>query len=234
MGRAGRLDCPPKQEKAMKIVVTQTVPGGIPARRAQVLVRELTEADREQMVAHFISLDEDDRLLRFGQFVPDRVIRNYVEGIDFSIDTVFGVVDDQLQLLGVGHLAYLPEAAEVRTAELGVSVLAGGRGRGIGSALFERAAMRGRNSQVTSLYMHCLSRNATMMHIAKKAGMKINFAYGEADAYLTLPPADQSSVMTEMLNEQAAVFDYAIKRQARRAARFLTAFLPKGADAAAA
>ena len=42
------------------------------------------------------------------------------------------------------------------------------------------------------LYMHCLSRNSTMMHIAKKSGMKIEYAYGEADAYLSLTPADQS------------------------------------------
>jgi RimJ/RimL family protein N-acetyltransferase len=203
-----------------------------PAGRRPALVRELTSNDRDRLTAHFTSLGEDDRLLRFGQFVPDRVIQNYVAGIDFSIDTVFGVFDEQLVLVGVGHLAYLPQEGDERTAELGVSVLASGRGRGIGSALFERAAMRGRNSRVTSLYMHCLSRNAVMMHIAKKAGMKINFAYGEADAYLTLPPADQSSVMTEMLNEQAAVFDYAVKRQARHASQLFHAFLPTGAVAA--
>ncbi|MDR1279802.1 MAG: tRNA (adenosine(37)-N6)-threonylcarbamoyltransferase complex ATPase subunit type 1 TsaE, partial [Opitutaceae bacterium] len=41
------------------------------------------------------------------------------------------------------------------------------RGLGIGSKLFERAAIRSRNTQVTTLYIHCLSRNATMMHIAR-------------------------------------------------------------------
>ena len=70
-----------------------------------------------------------------------------------------------------------------------------------------------------------------MMHIAKKAGMKIEYAYGEADAYLTLPPADQTSIITEMLQEQAAVFDYALKRQARRASRLLETFMPATAAA---
>jgi hypothetical protein len=79
--------------------------------------------------------------------------------------------------------------------------------------------------------MHCLSRNSTMMHIAKKSGMKIEYAYGEADAYLSLTPADQSSIMTEMLQEQAAVFDYAVKRQARRTSQMFQAFMPT-ADAA--
>ncbi len=49
--------------------------------------------------------------------------------------------------------------------------------------------------------------------------MKIEYAYGEANAYLSLTPADQTSIMAEMLQEQAAVFDYAIKRQAHRASQ---------------
>lgn len=201
------------------------------AGRAHALVRELTAVDRERLQTHFLALDEDDRLLRFGQIVPDHVIENYVRSIDFTRDTVFGVFDNQLQLVGVGHLAYLPAEGDKRTAEFGVSVLESVRGQGIGSKLFERAAMRSRNTHVTMLYMHCLSRNSTMMHIAKKAGMKIEYAYGEADAYLTLPPADQSSIITEMLQEQAAVFDYALKRQARQASRIFESFLPTAAAA---
>ncbi|WP_060857800.1 GNAT family N-acetyltransferase [Caballeronia sordidicola] len=201
------------------------------AGRTPVLVRELSSADRERLLTHFLALDEDDRLLRFGQIVPDRVIENYVANIDFSRDTVFGVFDETLSLVGVGHLAYLPAEGDKRTAEFGVSVLESARGRGVGSRLFERAAIRSRNTHVSMLYMHCLSRNSTMMHIAKKSGMKIEYAYGEADAYLSLTPADQSSIIAEMMQEQAAVFDYAIKRQARRASQMFQAFMPT-ADAA--
>jgi RimJ/RimL family protein N-acetyltransferase len=202
-----------------------------PAGRSPVLVRELSSIDRERLLTHFLALDEDDRLLRFGQIVPDHVIENYVGNIDFSRDTVFGVFDEQLNLVGVSHLAYLPAEGDKRTAEFGVSVLESARGRGVGSRLFERAAIRSRNTHVSMLYMHCLSRNSTMMHIAKKSGMKIEYAYGEADAYLSLTPADQGSILTEMLQEQAAVFDYAVKRQARRASQMFQAFMPT-ADAA--
>ena len=194
-------------------------------------MRELASNDRDRLLAHFLALDEDDRLLRFGQIVPDRVIENYVANIDFSRDTVFGVFDEQLNLVGVGHLAYLPAEGDKRTAEFGVSVLESARGKGVGSRLFERAAIRSRNTHVSTLYMHCLSRNSTMMHIAKKSGMKIEYAYGEADAYLSLTPADQSSIIAEMLQEQAAVFDYAVKRQARRTSQMFQAFMPT-ADAA--
>lgn len=204
----------------------ETVDRLLPIGRAPALVRELTSIDRERLLAHFLALGEDDRLLRFGQVVPDHVIENYVRTLDFSRDTVFGVFDQQLQLVGVGHLAYLPAEGDKRTAEFGVSVTESARGQGIGTRLFERAAIRSRNTHVTTLYMHCLSRNSTMMHIAKKAGMKIEYAYGEADAYLTLPPADQTSIIAEMLQEQAAAFDYALKRQARQASKIIESILP--------
>jgi len=193
---------------------------------APVLVRELASKDREQLLTHFLALDGEDRLLRFGQMVPDHVIENYVRTIDFGRDTVFGVFDRELALIGVGHLAYLPAEGDKRTAEFGVSVLECARGNGVGSKLFERAAIRSRNTHVTMLYMHCLSRNATMMHIAKKSGMRIEYAYGEADAYLSLPPADHSTIIAEMLQEQAAVFDYALKRQARRTSQIFESLMP--------
>ncbi|WP_028203440.1 GNAT family N-acetyltransferase [Paraburkholderia nodosa] len=198
---------------------------------APVMVRVLTSADRERLLAHFLTLDSDDRLLRFGQAAPDHVIEKYVRSMDFTRDTVFGVFNHQLQLVGVGHLAYLPADGNGRTAEFGVSVLESARGQGIGSKLFERAAIRSRNTHVTTLYMHCLSRNSTMMHIAKKSGMKIEYAYGEADAYLSLEPADQSSIIAEMLQEQAAVFDYALKRQARQASKLMESILPQAVAA---
>ncbi|WP_186203745.1 GNAT family N-acetyltransferase [Burkholderia gladioli] len=196
--------------------------------QAPVLVRELASTDREQMLTHFMALDDEDRLLRFGQIVPNHVIENYVRTIDFGRDTVFGVFDAALELVGVGHLAYLPDEGDKRTAEFGVSVLESARGQGVGTRLFERAAIRSRNTHVSTLYMHCLSRNVTMMHIAKKSGMRIEYACGEADAYLSLPPADHSTIIAEMLQEQAAVFDYAMKRQARRATQMFESMLPAG------
>jgi RimJ/RimL family protein N-acetyltransferase len=193
---------------------------------APVLVRELSSNDRERLLAHFLGLGEDDRLLRFGQFVPDHVIENYVRTLDFDRDTVFGVFNRELALIGVAHLAYLSSESGERTAELGVSVVESARGQGIGTKLFERAAIRSRNTHVTTLYMHCLSRNKTMMHIARKAGMRIERAYGECDAYLSLAPADQSSILKEMLEEQAAAFDYALKRQAQQTSTLLESLLP--------
>jgi len=197
--------------------------------RPAVLVKELGKRDRRRMLKHFLALDTNDRLLRFGTVLPDEQIHAYVNKIDFSRDIVFGVFSNVFQLVGVGHLAFGPaepgraaNTSKERVAEFGVSVSSSARGQGVGTRLFQRASIHCRNSDIDTLYMQCLSTNRTMMHIAKKAGMEIKREYGEADAYLHLPPPSPGSVMREALDEQLAVIDYTVKANARAAVKWFT------------
>ena len=210
-------------------------PGGLGRRpdggknRRAVLVKQLAERDRRRMLKHFLGLDDSDRLLRFGSYLPDEQVQAYVERIDFSRDTVYGVYNRLFKLVAVGHLAFAPKqkvpaggarTTKARIAEFGVSVSASARGMGIGSKLFERAAIHCRNSDVDTLYMHCLASNQTMMHIAKKAGMEIQRDHGEADAYLRLLPANPASMLQEAIEEQVATLDYNFKANKRFAVKF--------------
>ncbi|MET3131846.1 RimJ/RimL family protein N-acetyltransferase [Oxalobacteraceae bacterium GrIS 1.11] len=198
--------------------------------RPTVLVKQLYERDRRRMVKHFLALEKSDRLLRFGSQLPDELVAAYVNRIDFTRDIVYGVYNRVFQLVAVGHLAFAPKeksparnavTSKDRVAEFGVSVARSTRGMGIGSKMFERAAIHCRNNDVDTLYMHCLSSNQTMMHIAKKAGMKILRDYGEADAYLQLPPPNPASVLQEAVEEQFATLDYTLKANARAAVKWL-------------
>ncbi|MBS0308058.1 MAG: GNAT family N-acetyltransferase [Proteobacteria bacterium] len=202
-----------------------SAPSSVPVR-----IKELAERDRRALLLHFLALDEETRQLRFGSPLPDEQVTRYVQRINFSRDAVFGVYDDSMRLLGVGHLAYLPCDAlngadkntdKNRVAEFGVSVLAAARGKGIGSKLFERAAMHCRNENIDTLYVHCLSSNRVMLHIAIKAGMQVQRDHGEADACLKLPPPDPASVLREAVDEQVATFDYAYKRNTHAISQWL-------------
>jgi RimJ/RimL family protein N-acetyltransferase len=198
--------------------------------RPTIRVKEVPERDRRRLLMHFLELNDSDRLLRFGTVLPDELITRYVQHLDFSRDTVLGVYDARLRLVGVGHLAFAPREArpviasatvKERIAEFGVSVSESARGAGIGTKLFERGAMHCRNADVDTLYMHCLASNQTMMHIAKKAGMAIHRDHGEADAYLKLEPASPSSVLKEAVQEQVASLDYTLKANTRAALKLL-------------
>jgi RimJ/RimL family protein N-acetyltransferase len=199
--------------------------------KGAVPVKALGERDRRRILRHFMALDRDDRLLRFGTMLPDEQVAAYVAKLDFSRDIVFGVYNRVFQLVGVGHLAFTSKEAhpdsvhytdKEKVAEFGVSVSKSARGQGVGTRLFERAAIHCRNSDVDTLYMQCLSSNRTMMHIAKKAGMQIQREYGEADAHLHLPPPSPASVLAEALDEQFAKIDYTVKANVRAAFRWLT------------
>jgi len=177
-----------------------------------VPVRELHAGHRDEILRHLLLLNEEDRRLRFGTQTPDEVIHHYVEGLDFNKDTVFGSFDSQLNLIGMAHLAYLPKTkGQPQSAEFGVSVLPDGRGEGIGTALLARASVHSRNTRIETLFVHCLANNRAMMHLAQKSGMRVEYAYGDADAYLKLPPANPGTMVEEAANEQWADFDYAVK-----------------------
>jgi RimJ/RimL family protein N-acetyltransferase len=186
--------------------------------RLAVPVRELHAGHREEILNHLLKLGEEDRRLRFGTQTPDEVIEHYVSGLNFNEDAVFGVFDTDLQLIGMAHLAFLPAVkGQPRAAEFGVSVLPEGRAQGLGTALLERSAVHSRNSNIQTLYVHCLANNKAMMHLAQKAGMKVEYAYGDADAYLKLPPANPGTIVQEAANEQWADFDYALKENLKLA-----------------
>jgi NADH dehydrogenase len=150
--------------------------------------QRLNENARPALLAHFLALASSDRRLRFGTPLAEAAIAVYVDRIDFDDDAVFGVHDDDLALIGVAHIAFDDDAAE-----LGVSVSAGHRNDGVGSALFERATEHARNRFVPTLFMHCLAENAAMMHIARRSGMDVVVDMGEAQAHLRLPPASPAS-----------------------------------------
>jgi RimJ/RimL family protein N-acetyltransferase len=188
------------------------------ARALGTPIKELGESERPLYYAHLASLGEQDRYLRFGSPLSDAAIESYVERIDFSTDTLFGVFDDALNLAAAGHFAPINTREEeddprLRSAEFGLSVSEGARGKGLGTALFLRAAAHARNLGIGMLFMHCLSENRAMMHIARKAGMEIQQTHGEADAYLALKPGDIASAIEEGVQRQIALFDFAVKRQ---------------------
>lgn len=193
-----------------------------------VPIRELHAGHRDVILRHLLLLNEEDRRLRFGTQTPDEVIHHYVQGLDFNRDALFGSFDSQLNLIGMAHLAYLPRTkGQPQAAEFGVSVLNNGRGQGIGTALLGRAAVHSRNTRIETLFVHCLANNRAMMHLAQKAGMRVEYAYGDADAYLKLPPANPSTIVEEAANEQWADFDYALKENFKRSNDVWSWFLGK-------
>jgi GNAT superfamily N-acetyltransferase len=171
-----------------------------------VNVQRLHESVRGALLAHLLALPPGDRRLRFGSSLSPEGVSAYVDGVDFQRDALFGVHDDRLALVGVVHVAFGDDLAE-----LGLSVLPAHRGCGVGSALFERAVAHARNRFVSRIFMHCLDENAPIMRIARRFDMDIVTTAGDADAHLELPPANPASISDELIADRFALYDYALK-----------------------
>ena len=170
------------------------------------LTRELHANERPQLLTHLLALDAEDRHLRFAHMLSDDGIRHYVEGIDLARDAVFVVTGIDLAIIGAAHLA-----REDGYAQLGISVLPQSRGQGIGGALLVRCAARARNWGARVMFMNCLVENSTMMHLARKQGLKIAVSGADAEAFVCLPRADLTSLAAEAVAEHLGLFDYAQK-----------------------
>lgn len=190
-----------------------------------VPIRALAESHRPRILAHLLELDARDRYLRFGFPASDEQIEQYVQGIDFGRDEVFGIFNRKLVLLAVAHVAFLPpaEAAASPAVEFGVSVLTHARGRGYGQRLFDRATLHARNRGVGEMIVHALSENTAMLRIARKAGASVVRDGGESEARLQLPPDDFASHWGEAVADGAAEIDYRWKLHAHQVDGFIDA-----------
>jgi GNAT superfamily N-acetyltransferase len=186
-----------------------------------VPIRSIGPSHGDRIAAHLLALNPQDRYLRFGYAANDEQIKRYVEGLNFERDEIFGIYNRKLELIAMAHLAFSTDPALKSCAEFGGSVLAPARGRGYGARLFDRAVMHARNEGVEMMFIHALSENTVMLNIARKAGATIERDGSETEAYLKLQPADLDSRVSEMVEEQIALADYALKVKARQFWRFL-------------
>jgi GNAT superfamily N-acetyltransferase len=189
-----------------------------------VPIRSLGPRHRDRIVAHLIGLEETDRYLRFGYPATDAQISRYVDTLDFDQDEVFGIFNRRLELIAMAHLAHPAtpaDSARGTMAEFGVSVLRKARGRGFGARLFEHSVLHARNRAVQTLFIHALSENTAMLKIARNAGATVEREGSESDAWLRLPPDTFASHVEEVMGQQAAEFDYQIKRHVTTVQRII-------------
>lgn len=189
---------------------------GLAPSRGWIPIRPLAPRHKPRILAHLLALSDNDRYLRFGYPATDEHIRNYVDGLNFVRDEIFGIFNRRLQLVAMAHLAFSVDPKWSTCGEFGVSVAASQRGRGMGAKLFDRAVTHARNEGVRMLFIHALSENVAMLRIARNAGARVERDGSESEAYLMLPQATLDSQVTGLLQDRMAELDYQLKLQARQ------------------
>ena len=187
-------------------------------------VRTLAEHHRGRVLDHLLTLNDQDRHLRFGHVASDEQIGRYVTQLDFGRDEIFGVFDDRLTLVAMAHLAFDGDGG---LAEFGVSVFPHLRGRGIGARLFSHAVTHARNHGAHSMAIHIARENTAMLSIVRRAGAHISFDGPDAVAQLGLPADTLGSQIEAIVERKAADIDYRIKLQVLRLDKLWPNLLPR-------
>ncbi|MBS7807968.1 GNAT family N-acetyltransferase [Variovorax sp. PCZ-1] len=192
-----------------------------------VPIRALTSRHRRRIAEHILALPEHDRYLRFGYMATDEQINKYVDGLNFKRDEIYGIFNRRLQLIAMAHLALASDPKNPNCAEFGVSVSADARGKGLGTALFERAVLHARAENIDMIFIHALSENDAMLKIARKAGAHVENYGGEVEAHLRLPEQDLGdrieTAVRDAVEDGIGIVDFRLKLRALQFWEFLAA-----------
>jgi len=122
-------------------------------------------ADAPRMLAHLLTLDADDRLLRFGHGIRNEGIASYVAGIDFARDHAHGLTTSRGEIVALAHVA-------VRDGEVdfGLSVTPAYRRSGLGWALFGHVIALAHQSGARRILCHSVS--PAVLHMAGACGFR--------------------------------------------------------------
>ena len=177
-----------------------------------------SDLQRQEVINHLLSLDREDLRLRFGYAPTESIIERYVNDTwGTKTDSWFGIYhQDHEGVVGTLHTSKIKDDM----AEFGFTVDKALRGQGLGDRMFKRASLWARARGIKKIFMHCLSENTVVQHIAKKNGMNVvRLNGGEAEADLILP-IDYSAPLSEVLMEKMAIYDMLLINQHRLISKY--------------
>ena len=175
-----------------------------------MIPRKLSVIDERRLVTHLTSLQGEDRRLRFGGVVSDNYILEYVKGSFNNESKWFGVDHIDGTLAAACHVAVVDGEAE-----LGCSVDPMFRNQGLAQLMFDRAVTWLRTRGITEVFMHCLSENGAMKHIARKNEMTVISEQGESDANVHIDPATPMTTFKDAYLDRIAMYDMIYKNSFR-------------------
>ena len=138
----------------------------------------------DQYASHLKNLETEDRYTRFGYAANNTTIDQFILSVLYNREQhhIFTYLADN-RIVGYGHLA-----REGVDWELAVSVEKEYQGQGIANELMSHMIEWGKTHNVHAVYMHCITDNQKIQHLARKHGLKtVDRSGAEITAQVELP-----------------------------------------------
>lgn len=175
-----------------------------------MIPRKLSILDKGKIIRHLQNLKGEERRLRFGGTVSDEYIADYVEQSFNGKSKWFGVDHVDGHMVAACHVAIFDD-----DAELGCSVDADFRNNGLAQLMFDRAITWLRSRGINHVFMHCLTENGAMKHIARKNDMAVVSCCGESEAEVKLEPATPFTTIVDAYADRVAIYDMVYRNNLR-------------------
>lgn len=174
-------------------------------------MRVLARSEYGDYASHLKRLGRKGRMSRFFMPMSDDSIDAFVAKIRGDpMSAVIGHYNADAVLDGAIHVS-LFEQDNQRIAEVGLSVLAEARHRGLGYLLLERALLWARNRGATRFYSLFAVDNEIMFRLARDCRMDVSLVRGGAEGVLHVLPFTPASVSEEVLENQIGEWDFHAK-----------------------
>ena len=139
----------------------------------------------------------------FGIAVNDTYIAHLIDGIASNPEEHHFLVATQgTKWVGVIHMARVSETE----MEFGIMVAESHRGQGIADQLMSEAITWIQNRGFDTLYLHCVTWNRAMKHLAHKHGLVMQEDHGDADVCSRIPPPSMISYAQEAVTHNRNIF----------------------------
>jgi hypothetical protein len=93
--------------------------------------------------------------------------------------------------------------------------------QGIADQLMQYALTWGNSHGIHSVFMHCITQNTKIQHLARKHGLRMVERDGaEVTSRVELPPATTLDYTTEFVREQQTIFEQIVDLQRRMIRNF--------------
>ena len=139
----------------------------------------------------------------FGIAVNATYINHLVDGIISNPEEHHFLVATQgTTWAGVIHMARISE----HEMEFGVMVAESYRAQGIADLLMSEAITWIRNRGFNTLYLHCMSQNRAMKHLANKHNLIMHEDHGDTEVCTQIPPPSMISYAREATTRNRNIF----------------------------
>jgi len=139
----------------------------------------------------------------FGIVVNDTYINHVIDGIVSNPEEHYFLIAVQgTTWVGVIHMARISEIE----MEFGIIVAEPYRGQGVADLLMNEAITWIRNRGFNTLYLHCVTWNLSMKHLAHKHGLVMHEDHGDTEVCSRIPPPSVISYAQEAVTRNRNIF----------------------------